>query len=470
MKVSESISFEGGRTCGKTQVMSLDDLFISLPSANVWCCLQNNNNNAYYFSLADGSYNNNNKNNQNWVVPVEPKDMIDLVFQAESDCWRNKHSSWDAAKYHYHTGLRLISLAISIGDGSYKPYTSMCFLVLYPRLREVFAAFYQDRIVHHIAAPYIRKVSEVVHTANGNVSFGNRKGMSAWHACLRVQAMMRKHPNGYIRTYDISSFFMSIDKQTCWEVFLRYEEKYRPDGYSAGERLVILRLIKQMLFHNPASDCVRRTPESKWDDLPKSKSLFYMNGLPIGNFYCQQLANLYLAPICELMIDFDITEFVDDFILIADSMDEIREADKQFHKGADKLKLNVNENKCYIQKVWAGVLWCGYFIKIDRIYTSNRPIKNCFYKIRNTEPTLDNAKDILNTVNSYIGMLCHCAEHNTQMRICEEVTKRFGEWLYFRKKSGRIVCTMKKRYTKRNLSKLDIEYIDYNLTKKEVLL
>ena len=94
--------YEGVCTCDE-QVISTVKLIpsVGLPSGNVWTVLQNNNN-EYYFSLADGSWNNNNKNNSYNVVLVESKIFIELIFQAEENCWKNKHSSWDAAKYHYH--------------------------------------------------------------------------------------------------------------------------------------------------------------------------------------------------------------------------------------------------------------------------------------------------------------------------------------------------------------------------------
>ena len=160
-------SNEGGRTCSE-QVISPADPIQLKPSAFEWSSIQNNNNNEYYLSLADGSYNNNNKNNNYWVVPVESKGLADLVFKAESDCWQNKHSSWDANKYHYHSGKRIFDFVEALEARTYKPWKSYCFVVMYPKPREIFAAHYQDRIAHHIAAPYMIAVAEAVHNKNGN--------------------------------------------------------------------------------------------------------------------------------------------------------------------------------------------------------------------------------------------------------------------------------------------------------------
>ena len=99
--MSEHNSCEGGSACERQANETVGRIpSVVLPSGNVWTCVQNNNNNEYYFNLADGSWNNNNKYNNYNVVPVESEELENLIFGAEEDCWSNKHTSWDAAKYH----------------------------------------------------------------------------------------------------------------------------------------------------------------------------------------------------------------------------------------------------------------------------------------------------------------------------------------------------------------------------------
>jgi len=161
MRPSELNSFEGVPACGR-QAMSLAEFI----SAESWSCLQSSNNNEYYLSLGTGAYNNNNKNNKYYVLPIESDELRELVYDAEADCWSNKHGSWDAAKYHYHIG-KINSFIESIDDGSYTIWKAICFVILYPKPREIFAAHYQDRIAHHIVCPYIRRIAERVHMENG---------------------------------------------------------------------------------------------------------------------------------------------------------------------------------------------------------------------------------------------------------------------------------------------------------------
>ena len=69
-----------------TPTASLDD-HSTLPAGNSWSCQQNNANNAYYVTIPSANVNNNNKNNTYAVVPVAESDrLLDLLFEAESDC------------------------------------------------------------------------------------------------------------------------------------------------------------------------------------------------------------------------------------------------------------------------------------------------------------------------------------------------------------------------------------------------
>ncbi len=328
MKAVERTLNEGDRAC-EMQAKLSDGLIRLKPSAQEWSDIQNNNNNEYYLSLADGSYNNNNKNNLYWVVPVESNEVSDLVFRAEEDCWSNKHSSWDAAKYHYHTGRRVWQFIRDLENRTYKPWKSYCFIVMYPKPREIFA---------------------------------NRKKMSSLHACKRVQEMMRRHPNGYIATFDLKGYFMSIDRSVAWDVFCEYERQYRPSNVNAEYREFVMWLAEILIKHDPSLNCERRSPQRLWDDhIKPSKTMFGNcgNGLPIGNDYSQKIANLILEYICEAMLEYDITEFVDDFAIVVDTINEVQAAQIVMDEMLSKLKLHRNKRKTYIQPVRHGVLWCA---------------------------------------------------------------------------------------------------------------
>ena len=465
--MSEHNSCEGDSACKRQAISSVSLIpSVALQSGAVWSGLQNNNNNEYYFSLADGSWNNNNKNNSYNVVPVESEELENLIFGAEEDCWSNKHDSWDAAKYHYHYGIRVWKFIEMIKRGEYQPWKSICFVILYPRPREVFAAHYQDRIAHHIVAPYIIAVATAAHKANGNMSFGNRKGMSAYHACLRVQAMMSKHPNGYIASWDVKGFFMSLDKQKVWEVFCYFEKKYRPTGFTEWQRELFMGMIHTMIMHDPTVNCERHSPIEMWElFIAPEKTIFGHGdkGIPIGNYYAQLLANLFLAYVCELLYGRDVTEFVDDFADAEDTIAEIHETERILASALTELKLRIHTTKKYVQPVRHGIPWCGHMIFTNRMYIDNRPVHNCLWKIehRFADVTLENAIKLQQTINSYTGAMCHLQEWNTQQRIMNAVFDAgYSKYVYFVEKPNHVICELKKEHTAVNRSKADIEELD----------
>lgn len=67
-------------------------------SGNAWSCVRNNGNNAWYVNFGNGNCNNNNTNNRYSVWPASEFDkIVDDWLQAERECYKNKHSSFEAA-------------------------------------------------------------------------------------------------------------------------------------------------------------------------------------------------------------------------------------------------------------------------------------------------------------------------------------------------------------------------------------
>ena len=95
--------------------------------------------------------NNNNKNNSNVVRAVAALGEEDRLawLEAFEDCCRHKLTSPQCVEYRAHFEEDLFTLAMEVKNRTYKPSTSTCFIVTRPKLREVFAANFRDRVVHH---------------------------------------------------------------------------------------------------------------------------------------------------------------------------------------------------------------------------------------------------------------------------------------------------------------------------------
>ena len=396
--------------------------------------------------------NNNNTYNRYFVVGASESFFeCDSWFEAEQSFFENKHGSVEAQRIHNHPSI-VKKMATTIKDGSYTPEPCYCFPVFEPTPREIFASFCPDRLVHHYVAPFIDEIAETVHKLNGNVSHGNRKGCSAHTAAEQIRDWIERfktlYDNPYVVKIDIRSFFASIPREKAYKALARYAEKYytKPDK---TEKLVICR---RLILHDPTVGCVEMG--GNWERVPSRKRLKNAkpgNGLPIGNFYSQLVANLYLAELDSSLVEYGVhPRFVDDKCLVVKDKDT---AIKSISTAKDTLKeigLELHPDKIYIQPATHGVNFCGRTVKNGRIYLSNRTIGRCKQAIMEAEPNVEGARSVCNTVNSYLGLMCHCTEYKNQEKIVELLLGKFSEWCIFIKENGKYKCVVKKKYTKRS--------------------
>src|SRR6185369_17913512 len=72
------------------------------------------------------------------------------VVQAYLDCRLTKRRSAGALQFEQRQEGHLAELHADLSAGSYQPGRSICFVITRPRPREVWAAPFRDRIVHHL--------------------------------------------------------------------------------------------------------------------------------------------------------------------------------------------------------------------------------------------------------------------------------------------------------------------------------
>ncbi|WP_233586655.1 hypothetical protein [Legionella sp. km772] len=76
-------------------------------------------------------------------------ELADL-FEAYADCRTNKRNTMNALAFELDYEQELVNLWKEINSGSYFPGRSIAFIVDQPVKREIFAADFRDRIVHHL--------------------------------------------------------------------------------------------------------------------------------------------------------------------------------------------------------------------------------------------------------------------------------------------------------------------------------
>lgn len=81
---------------------------------------------------------------------VEPQIELYELFEAYFACRKNKRNTANALAFEVDYESKLIQLCKEINDGSYKISRSIAFMICDPVEREIFAADFRDRIVHHL--------------------------------------------------------------------------------------------------------------------------------------------------------------------------------------------------------------------------------------------------------------------------------------------------------------------------------
>lgn len=443
----------GRHTCERKEITpaSYEDA-TPQKSANYWASTENNRNNAWNVNSNDGNTNGNNKYNSLTVRAAVAyggfKEAIKAVYEAYLDCKRGKMSSTYTIAYIEIAVDDLPRLAYEIYTAIYKPTVSICFLVKYPKLREVFAADFRDRIVHHWIIIRLEPLFERRFQQMGNISFNCRKGFGTLAAVKAAERGMREVSNNYTKKAwvfkgDLVSFFMSIRRDLLWYLLERLIRRH----YDGGDKEVLLRTVKTVVYHHPEDDCIINGNPVEWRNLPKNKSMFTIDrnlGGPIGNHTTQQFANFYLSILFDIWIlflmrgaNFRIIRFVDDFLIICDDKDKILEVVPKLVMIVSHYGIRIHKNKRYLQPVSHGVLFVGGYIKPRRTYVSSRTIGRFKERVFGFRKQLDENNHLVyydlerieQVINSYLGF---CIHHKSYM-IRKECIVGLGDnfWKYF---------------------------------------
>jgi len=342
------------------------------------------------------------------------------LLQAYFECRSNKRNTANALKFELDYEHNLLQLFVEINSGTYIPDRSIAFIIDKPVKREIFAADFRDRIVHHLI---IQKLNPLFERTFIYDSYSCRKGKGTHFGINRVDKFIRSCSRNYkqdcyILKLDIQGFFMHINRKILYDKLHRFIL----DKYHDADKERIIELTKKIVFNDPKNNCVIKGKKENWIDLPKNKSLFYSNegcGLPIGNLTSQVFANFYMDTFDhfvkhELKIK-HYGRYVDDFVIVHE--------DKAYLKSLipilstfllSTLQLTLHPQKIYLQHYSKGVKYLGAVIKPHRIYIANRTKGNFYASIskhneivRAHKPTKQEKDAFMSSMNSYLGIMKH---------------------------------------------------------------
>ena len=365
--------------------------------------------------------------------------LIDL-FSAYYSARKNKRNTHNQIEFEINYEKELHK---EITNRKYELKPSICFINYKPVQREIFAANFRDRVVHHLIFNYINPIfdSSFIHD-----SYSCRIGKGTHYGIQRIDKFIRSCSENYkkdcyILKLDIKGYFMAIDKNILYKKVERKLLKNK-DKLNCDINL-ILYLIKQTIFNEPTKNCIIKGKKQDWQGLPKTKSLFHADkncGLPIGNLTSQLFGNIYLNELDRFVkqscgIKY-YGRYVDDFVLIHDNKEYLKSLIPVITDFLQKnLKLILHPKKIYLQHFSKGVKYLGLVIKPNRIYIANRTKGNFYDTItvwnktirKNKKLTKEELSQFQSSLNSYLGIMKHYKTYKIRKNI---LFKNLSGWVY----------------------------------------
>ena len=360
-------------------------------------------------------------------IPTRDEEVTPALQECFLMARRGKMDTADEHRFelNYMEDLRQLSRDVVFRE--YHPSPGKAFITFNPVVREIFAAPFRDRIIHHL-----------LYALNGfwwdrqfiNDSYSCRPGTGTLFAIRRVQHFIQKGTQGgtkgaFVIKLDISGYFMSMPRPVLYEKVLKGLEKQFPNH---GWLYELCRYLWfEVIFDNPLDGVKLAGSKFDWDFLPKNKSLFNqpdLLGIVIGNLTSQLLSNILLNDFDRMMAsELDIPfygRYVDDMIMVVPAEDLARVCkliEGRIPEELAKIGLKLHPHKQYIQPASKGVPFLGEFVHAYYTTPSKR-IKGNYYKA---------AKELmygfgsLDAITAYHGRGKHTCQKKLEARIFEEM-------------------------------------------------
>lgn len=275
------------------------------------------------------------------------------LYQAHRKARLGKRGTIEVNRFEAHLAENLSKMSRSLQGRTYRMHDYYHFTVMEPKRREIYAAYYSDRVMLHCVCDQVLTPLLDRHLVYDNAAC--RTGKGSHFALDRLSLFLREHyrehgSKGYALKCDISQYFATIDHQVL---------------KTALKRLVKDKDVLHLLYHVIDSYETAGMPGQ---------------GLPLGNQSSQCFAIYYLDPLDRLIKEQlrvkRYIRYMDDWLLI--------HSDKSFLKHCleairwmveERLKLTLNP-KTQILPLREGIEFLGwrfYLTDSGRVIRKLRP-------------------------------------------------------------------------------------------------
>jgi len=342
---------------------------------------------------------------------------LENLYRQYHRCRRNKRNTLNALRFEAEQEKNLIALREALIDRSYQPRRSVCFFTTRPKLREILAADFRDRVVHHLLVDYLEQIWEPIFIHD---SYACRNGKGVHRAVARLRQFIRRasangaRPVWYLQL-DIRNYFMSIDRNI---LFAMLAARLKDDTARWLTRLLV--------YHDVTANCHFRGRRDLLERIPPHKTLFGVGpdkGLAIGNLNSQFFANVYLNRLDTFVKHrlkcHHYLRYCDDFVLVSHERGQLLEwrarIEAHLH---DELKLALNSRE-RLAPVSSGIDFLGYIVRRDYLLVRRRVVAHLDAKLQAFEAQL---------VRSAGGVRCYCVDEAVLDRLGATLSSYLGHF------------------------------------------
>jgi hypothetical protein len=267
-------------------------------------------------------------------------------------------------------------LAHDVLNHQYHPGIYTRFAVCDPKLREIYAPSYRDRLLQ---CWLVNQAEPIIERHLIEDTYSNRIGKGTLNAIKRVQQLMRRPNNTYYLQLDIQNFFNSIHRPTLLNNWLTLLNQHPP-----ANQALIAYVSTQILLQNVAQSAyVVSGNQRLLAGIPPHKRLASSpdkTGIPIGSASSQLFANLYLNPLDHFIKHHlkvkGYVRYMDDLFLLGNTPQQLTAWQSQISEFlTTQLKLQLHPKKQHLQLCRQGADYLGYKVYPHYIHLRRRNIK-----------------------------------------------------------------------------------------------
>lgn len=312
------------------------------------------------------------------------------LWQASRKARRGKRDKNEVLEFEYNLEENLFDIQEKLINESYQFGDYIHFTITEPKRREISAAPYKDRVVHHAICNIIEPILDramIYHSYACRIN----KGM---HKAQDIAQKYIRH-NKWVLKLDIRKYFFTIDHQ----ILLDNIKKKISDKK-------VLNIIGKVLETYQSPDKYY----FPFDD-DSSKEIHRNRGLPIGNLTSQLFANYYLTSMDRFIKDElkikHYLRYMDDCLCFADTKEQIFEYRQAIQNYLKTLRLKIHPDKTQIFPAKNGVKFLGFTIFPDHRRIRRENLKRFKKKFNRRINEYENEEiafeNLLMSLNGWLG-------------------------------------------------------------------